>query len=44
METVDIVGVGALCVGVLVLVIVVLTLRSAKSVIRLAEAHNGASA
>ena len=40
METMDIVDVGALCVGVLILVVVLLTLRSAKSAVRLAEARN----
>ena len=40
METMDIVDVGALCVGVLILVVVVLTLRSVKSAVRLAEARN----
>ena len=40
METMDIVDVGALCVGVLILVVAVLTLRSAKSAVRLAEARN----
>jgi Tfp pilus assembly protein PilN len=40
METMDIVDVGALCVGVLILVVVLLTLRSAKSAARLAEARN----
>ncbi len=40
METMDIVGIGALCVGVLILVVVVLTLRSAKSAVWLAEARN----
>jgi uncharacterized membrane protein YhiD involved in acid resistance len=40
METMDIVDVGALCVGVLILVVVLLTLRSAKSAVRLAEARD----
>jgi Tfp pilus assembly protein PilN len=40
METMDIVDVGALCVGVLILVVVLLTLRSAKSAVRLAEVRN----
>jgi Tfp pilus assembly protein PilN len=40
METMDVVDVGTLCVGVLILVVVVLTLRSAKSAVRLAEARN----
>ncbi len=40
METMDVVDVGTLCVGVLILVVVVLTLRSAKSAVRLSEARN----
>ena len=40
METMDIVGISALCVGVLILVVVLLTLRSAKSAVRLAEVRN----
>ena len=40
METMDIVGIGALCVGVLTLVVVLFTLRSAQNAVRLAELRN----
>jgi uncharacterized membrane protein YhiD involved in acid resistance len=40
MEVIDVVGVGALLVGIATLVIVVLTLRSAQSAVQLAEARN----
>ena len=40
MEVIDVVGVGALLVGIATLVVVVLTLRSAQSAVQLAEARN----
>jgi biopolymer transport protein ExbB/TolQ len=40
MEVIDVVGVGALLVGIATLVVVVLTLRSARSAAQLAEARN----
>ena len=40
METKDIVGAGALLVGIVTLVVAVLTLRSARSAVQLAEARN----
>ena len=40
MEGIDVVGVGALLVGIATLVVVVLTLRSAQSAVQLAEARN----
>ena len=40
METVDVVGAGALLVGIVTLCVAVLTLRSARSAVQLAEARN----
>src|SRR5215210_6750085 len=40
METMDVVGVGALLVGIVTLCVAVLTLRSAQSAAQLAEARN----
>ena len=40
MEVIDVVGVGALLIGIATLVVVVLTLRSAQSAVQLAEARN----
>src|SRR5215218_1966567 len=40
MEVIDVVGVGALLVGIATLVVVVLTLRSAQRAVQLAEARN----
>jgi septal ring factor EnvC (AmiA/AmiB activator) len=40
METMDIVGAGALLVGIVTLVVAVLTLRNARSAVQLAEARN----
>ena len=40
METMDIVGAGALLVGIITLVVAVLTLRNARSAVHLAEARN----
>jgi septal ring factor EnvC (AmiA/AmiB activator) len=40
METMDIVGAGALLVGIVTLCVAVLTLRSAQSAVQLAEARN----
>jgi alkanesulfonate monooxygenase SsuD/methylene tetrahydromethanopterin reductase-like flavin-dependent oxidoreductase (luciferase family) len=40
METMDVVGAGALLVGIVTLVVAVLTLRSARSAVQLAEARN----
>jgi membrane protein involved in colicin uptake len=39
MEVIDVVGVGALLVGIVTLVVVVLTLRNTQSVVQLAEAR-----
>jgi hypothetical protein len=40
METMDVVGAGALLVGIVTLCVAVLTLRSARSAVHLAEARN----
>ena len=40
METMDIVGAGALLVGIVTLCVAVLTLRNARSAVQLAEARN----
>ena len=40
METIDVVGAGALLVGIVTLCVAVLTLRSARSAVHLAEARN----
>ena len=40
METMDVVGAGALLVGIVTLCVAVLTLRSARSAVQLAEARN----
>jgi uncharacterized membrane protein YhiD involved in acid resistance len=40
METIDVVGAGALLVGIVTLCVAVLTLRSAQSAVHLAEARN----
>ena len=40
METMDVVGAGALLVGIVTLCVAVLTLRSAQSAVHLAEARN----
>src|SRR5918995_7520016 len=40
METIDVVGAGALLVGIVTLCVTVLTLRSAQSAVHLAEARN----
>ena len=40
METMDVLGAGALLVGIVTLVVAALTLRSARSAVQLAEARN----